>query len=172
MRLLVLLFLWTSAFADESRDGAARRHFLAGQEAYGGGRYADAVGEFTAGYALSPRPEFLYNIALAYRKIGRTRDAIDSLQRFLSEAPDSQYAQPARALLGELEPQPSPAPQPVAPVAPKKRADPPEKKTGRLWIVGVVVGAVAIVGIAVGLGVGLAPVHQDYPSTAFPPLKF
>jgi tetratricopeptide (TPR) repeat protein len=170
--------LSSAAFADEPRDGAARRHFFSGQEAYAGGRYADAVGEFTAGYALSPRPEFLYNIALAYRKLGRTRDAIDSLQRFLSEAPESQYAQPARALLNELEPPPPPV---VAekPVVAKEKviakeivvAKKPEKKN-RLWIVGVVVGAVAVVGLAVGLGVGLAPAHQDYPSTAFPPVRF
>ena len=84
MRYALLLLLASLAHADEAADASARRHFFAGQAAYGSGRYAEALGEFTAGYALSPRPEFLYNIALAYKNLGRTADAVDNLRRFVA----------------------------------------------------------------------------------------
>jgi hypothetical protein len=122
--LACALLLLSAAQANETTDAAARRHFLAGQAAYGSGRYAEALGEFTAGYALSPRPEFLYNIGLAYKNLGRTADAIDNLRRFVAAAPGSQYAGPARQLLQQLEQKPPPPkpPEPVKPPPPK----PPE----------------------------------------------
>ena len=93
--LILLLLLSSVARADEV---GARRHYLAGQSADSEGHFAVALGEFTAGYALSPRPEFLYNIALAYRNLGRTADAVENLKRFLAAAPDLVHAGPARAL--------------------------------------------------------------------------
>jgi tetratricopeptide (TPR) repeat protein len=171
--LLLVLLLSAAASADEA---AARRHYLAGQSAYAAGHFAVALGEFTAGYALSPRPEFLYNIALAYRNLGRPADAVDNLKRFLAAAPDSVHAAPARALLQTLEPPPSlePSPSPVmrvevvTPPPPPPRTEPPR----RAWIWGVVVGAAAVVGLSVGLGVGLTSARDVYPSTPLPPIRF
>lgn len=198
--LLLALLLPAAARADDASDAAARRHFLAGQAAYGTGRYAEALGEFTAGYALSPRPEFLYNIALAYKNLGRTADAVDNLRRFVAVAPASQYAGPARQLLQQLE-HPEPPPKPPAPVVVKSqpqpgsdappppppfesppppppvevhetpRAQPPHKRSRTwLWVTIGVVGGAAV--LAVGLGAGLATQKTTYPSTALPPIDF
>jgi tetratricopeptide (TPR) repeat protein len=172
--LLVALLVSSLGRADEA---GARRHYLAGQGAYAAGHFAVALGEFTAGYALSPRPEFLYNIALAYRNLGRPADAIDNLKRFLAAAPESPHAGPARTLLQTLEPSPEPAA--VDPSPPPARveivAPPPPlpaRAKSRAWVWGGVVGAAAVVGLSVGLGVGLAPAREVYPSTPLPPLRF
>lgn len=52
--------------------GEARKHFEAGRALYSVNRFADAQSEFEAGYALAPRPLFLFNIAQAARRVAET----------------------------------------------------------------------------------------------------
>lgn len=52
------------------------------------GRFADAATSFEASYRVNPVPVVLFNLAFAYRGLGRNLDAIDSIQRFLA-APGS-----------------------------------------------------------------------------------
>lgn len=56
-------------------------------------RYADAVAPFERSYALRPSPVVMYNLAVAYRALGRMRDSIQSFERYL-ESP-SRTATPA-----------------------------------------------------------------------------
>ncbi len=56
-------------------------------------RYADAIAPFERSYALRPSPVVLYNLAVAYRALGRMRDSIQSFERYL-ESP-SRTATPA-----------------------------------------------------------------------------
>ena len=77
--LAVLLCLGGVAHADEDPVQLYRR----GQEAFGAGRYEEAIDAFSAGYKIDPRPEFLLNLAQCHRALGHREQAIQYLERFL-----------------------------------------------------------------------------------------
>src|SRR6185437_13885876 len=97
-RPLVLAMLMAAAFfaaggaarATPSQEELARTHFVAGEEEYARGRWREALKEFEAGYALSPRPEFLINFAQAHRKLGEYDAAERECRQYLATAPPAQ----------------------------------------------------------------------------------
>jgi hypothetical protein len=69
--LIGILFWAGSALAAEptaDETARARTFFNAGAQAYGAGKYADAVRSFEQAYALAPRPTVLFSLAQAERK--------------------------------------------------------------------------------------------------------
>lgn len=82
----------------------ARDHFRRGQAAYQQGNYDLAISEWLSGYELEQRPEFQYNLAQAYERLGRLQDAVNSLQRFVESAdPDDASYSDATARLASLQ---------------------------------------------------------------------
>jgi hypothetical protein len=82
----------------------ARDHFRRGQAAYQQGNYDLAISEWLSGYELEQRPEFQYNLAQAYERLGRLQDAVNSLQRFVESAdPDDSSYSDATARLASLQ---------------------------------------------------------------------
>jgi hypothetical protein len=82
----------------------ARDHFRRGQAAYQQGNYDLAITEWLSGYQLEQRPEFQYNLAQAYERLGRLQDAVNSLQAFVGSAdPDDASYSDATARLASLQ---------------------------------------------------------------------
>jgi len=82
----------------------ARDHFKRGQAAYQQGNYDLAISEWLSGYEMEQRPEFQYNLAQAYERLGRLQDAVNSLQRFVESAdPDDASYSDATARLASLQ---------------------------------------------------------------------
>lgn len=75
---------------DPSEDDLeqARALFIAGGAAVDAGRWSDAINSFERAYALSCAPSALYNLAMAYRALGRHREARDQFARLLRQHPD------------------------------------------------------------------------------------
>lgn len=46
------------------------------------GDYARALVEFQAAYELAPMPAVLYNIAVTFEQLGRTREALDTYVQY------------------------------------------------------------------------------------------
>src|SRR5438094_2130103 len=84
------------------RTEAARHHYAQGKADYEAGRYDESLREFTEGYRLSPRPEFLFNMAQSANKLGRHGEAMALYESFLAAAPDSPFAETARGSLATL----------------------------------------------------------------------
>ena len=64
------------------------------------GRYSDAIAQFEAAVQITPRdPEYLTNLATAFRAVGRIDDARKALRAALAAAPDYQ---PARVNLRQI----------------------------------------------------------------------
>jgi hypothetical protein len=77
----------TPARAASDVDSKARAHFEAGKAHYGAGNFEAALQEFTAGYDISGRPQFLINIGHASRKLGRLEAARTAFQLYLEKSP-------------------------------------------------------------------------------------
>lgn len=80
------------AAADESaaRDAEARHVFEAGRTAYDAGRYADALDYFQRGYALSQRPQLLYNVGQAADRLREDQTALDAFKLYLERLPNAE----------------------------------------------------------------------------------
>jgi tetratricopeptide (TPR) repeat protein len=116
MGLVVLLAQVT--FAQSADDVTrARTHFEAGRALYSLGNYPDAIREFSAGYALVPRPQFLLNLGQAYRKQGDLTKARDEYRKFLEQAPaDDPDREQVTQIVAELDQQIAAQPVKAAPV--------------------------------------------------------
>ena len=75
---------------DSSMDDAARAAFVAGSSAYADGDYEAALRAFSSGYALSPHPEFLFNIASCHARLHARTQALRNYQRYLEVAPEAE----------------------------------------------------------------------------------
>lgn len=67
-----------------------RRHFARGNTLYQQGRYDEAVTELQAGYAVDPKPDFLYAIGQAERKRGDCKAAIRYYQQYVDSGQSPQ----------------------------------------------------------------------------------
>jgi tetratricopeptide (TPR) repeat protein len=167
---LALLVASGAALA-QSDDERARQLFIDGKQAFENKEFQKAYDDFKESYRLSHKPPLLYNIASALQGLRRPHDAAEALRDFLRLQPDDPDA-PAivqriegleevqRILDAERPPSPRPGSTLLvaAPVPPAR----PRHKTA--IVVGVSIAAVALVGIAVGLGVGLTQ-HGPEPYT-------
>jgi tetratricopeptide (TPR) repeat protein len=93
----------TDAKAAAAADASGRAHFQRGQRLSTSGDYAAAYREFAAGYAVTARPLFLFNMAEAARASGDAAAARQSYLEFLRADPTSALAATARARLAELD---------------------------------------------------------------------
>jgi len=73
---------------DEATE-QARMHYQAAQKQFDLGMWDAAIAEFSKAYELRPDPNFLYNMAQAYRRGGNARRAIDLYKNYLIKVPKS-----------------------------------------------------------------------------------
>lgn len=88
MRLRALVLLAASLLigapaAAQDATEQARAHFELGLRMVEQGRWSDAVRELEAARAIRPTAPVLYNLGIAYRAVGRVRDAIAVFGEFL-----------------------------------------------------------------------------------------
>jgi tetratricopeptide (TPR) repeat protein len=113
--LALVVLATVAAHAEPDRESRARAHYEVGLGMYNLGNYADAVREFSAGYALSPRPQFLINLGQAYRKLHELDRAAEMYRKYLSVAPaDAKDRADVRNLLDEVEAERAHAPPATA----------------------------------------------------------
>lgn len=92
--LLVLGLLFGPAPAEcqdtpNDQDSEARGLFLAGEAAFEGGRFEEALEHFERAHELSGRPELLYNIGTTAERLRIDARAIEAYERYLEEIPES-----------------------------------------------------------------------------------
>jgi outer membrane protein assembly factor BamD (BamD/ComL family) len=95
----------TPAFADTTPTAEARARALynEGVAAFDKGDYKLAIEKYLAANETWPRPNFLYNIAQAYRLAGDKQQALRYYRSFLDATPNAPYAPNARQRVAELE---------------------------------------------------------------------
>ena len=102
-----------AAPSPEAREAAAKAYFERGSAYYAAGDYLLARAEFAAGYELSGRPLFLFNMAECSRLNGDLDQARSGYERYLREAPTGSQVGLAKERLAAMkQPKPEPKPQP------------------------------------------------------------
>jgi hypothetical protein len=147
----------------------ARAHLERGLAAYGEKDWTLAISEFRAGYALDPRPDFLFAWAQSARLSGDCAAAIDLYQQFIATGPSPEQSDAAHKMTDRCRetlaatpaPPPAPAPPHVAPPPPP--APPPAAPVSERawWKDGWGAGFSAVGLVGVGLGVGLYAAAQS-----------
>ncbi|HEY3802170.1 MAG TPA: hypothetical protein VGL61_06155 [Kofleriaceae bacterium] len=103
----------------DSTEVVAKQHFSRGKQLAAAKDFSHAYDEFAAGYVVSHRAPFLFNMAECMRVLGDAPRARDLYTRYLAASPDGELAAAARARVTELGGlAPEPAPPPAAPVIP------------------------------------------------------
>jgi tetratricopeptide (TPR) repeat protein len=129
--ILAVIALAGAAFADPAAEEAAKEHYAHAKQLVAQRQFAEAYTEFSVGYDLSDRPQFLFNMGECKRLLGDAASARELYQRYLQEAPQGDVADLARARLAELGPPPpavashppTPAPPPPPTATPAKPVD-------------------------------------------------
>jgi len=85
--ILCIALASAAARADDERVPEAQKRYEAGMASYHLEEYDKAIEEWEAGYRLKPAPQFLYNIAQAYRLSNRPEKALGFYQKYLKLAP-------------------------------------------------------------------------------------
>jgi hypothetical protein len=154
----VILFLCASlSLAHAAGDGGGDRAaaLAAARARFAAGDWEGARAQFVAAQQLAPHPALDWDLSLCEERLGRLREALASLDRFLSAAPDPGEAQAARDRESALRAR-------LAIVTPPERRDavpttpPPSSSFGRRygWALGL--GAVSAGALAAALGLHLS----------------
>lgn len=86
---------------DEATKHRAQTHYQAGVSAYNVGDFDNAIREWKEGYRVLALPDFLFNIAQAYRGKGDHQNALFFYNAFLRERPDAPNVNEVVALRDE-----------------------------------------------------------------------
>jgi tetratricopeptide (TPR) repeat protein len=124
--LAIVLAAAAPAHAEGDREQRARAHYEVGLGMYHLGNYREALREFSAGYELSPRPQFLINLGQVYRKLHDLDRAREMFARYLAQTPkDAPDRHDVQQLLEEVERERAQAPPPVSTEPPPPDAPAP-----------------------------------------------
>jgi tetratricopeptide (TPR) repeat protein len=182
-----LCALASPAWADKE---TAKAHFTKGLAAYALARYDDAAREYEAAFDADPQAPLLYDAAQAHRLAGNKERALLLYQNYLRLFPDAPDQADVRRLIETVRkaiaadaaagtsppvtPQPltaraappvaTPPPSITTTTATASMAKRPPHKTRPKWVWGVAggVAGVAVVGLAVGLGIAFS--GPSYPA--------
>jgi tetratricopeptide (TPR) repeat protein len=165
-----------------NESAQARSYFDKGMAHYHLEEYAQAIDKWEAGFRIKPAPEFLYNIAQAYRLSNKPERALAFYQKYLRMNPKADNRPEVERHIATLRPivdqqRPAAAAPPVnaiPPPAPAETARAPQVETKtpstsradltataarprpvyqKAWFWGVVGGAAMVVAAAVIVGV-------------------
>lgn len=157
--LVLVLVLGRVAYAD---DAAAKVFSDRGANAYSQKQFTQALVMFQRAYRESPQAALLFNIAECERQLGSFEMAAKSYRDYVAQAPNAPNHDDAEQLATQMDEaalaaQTKPAaPVATAPVLTAAQWQPEPTPFYQKWWVWTAVGGVVVVGLAVGIGVGVA----------------
>lgn len=114
--------------AEKSAQAEAKKHYLAGERLFAGGKFRAALGQYRKAYALVPAPELLFNIGQCHRNLGNTQEAMDAFERYLAKKPDARNRPAVERLIRELRAEAAKAGPTPSPDRPADKPAPPVTK--------------------------------------------
>jgi len=128
-----------------------------GLQRFGARDYAGATADFEAGYAIEPRPEFLFAGGQSKRLAGDCKGAVALYQRFLSSGPPAVQVNATQIALGRCAQHLAEHPEVVVvstPPPPPAPPPPPPKWWRDPW--GLAATGAGVVALGVGVGFWIA----------------
>jgi hypothetical protein len=176
LSLLLLAAPRRSYAGEPAMKPEARAHLERGLAAYGDKDWPRAIREFRAGYAIDPRPDFLFAWAQAARLSGDCGAAIDLYQEFIATGPSPEQSDAAKKMTDRCRESlaaapaetPEPAPPPVTAKKPPPPPPPPPPASERAWWKdgwGAGLSVAGVVGLGVGIGMYVAAGSSDDAAT-------
>jgi tetratricopeptide (TPR) repeat protein len=162
--LLAALPLAASAAPPTELERDALALYKEGAVLYQRGEYAKAIQAFRAADGLAPSPDYIFNIAQAYRHLGDCENALAFFREFVRLRPEASSQKIVRDGLADMDAcvrtaAPPPAPAPAAEAKPEPIAPPAapsasvvERSERRTFTAGIVIGAAGLVAAGVGAG--------------------
>lgn len=121
---VVASLLLCAGIAHADAKATSLDHYIKGRKAYVAASFEVAISEFERAYAAYPAPEYLHDIAQAYRRLDRC-DAVGYFERYLAAKPDAKNKTDVERQIAALSRRCSPTPAPPAPPAPVESAASP-----------------------------------------------
>jgi tetratricopeptide (TPR) repeat protein len=90
----------------------ARQHFQSGKQLFDAGDYRAAIREFEAANKLAPAPLLLFNIGLAYERLGEAGPALQHFKAYLEQMPNASNRSLVEIKIDRLQSDPGAAGQP------------------------------------------------------------
>jgi hypothetical protein len=100
--LALVLVVTSGSVAHAQSTDAARAHYERGVALYDEGQFTAALAEFEAAYTASHRASILFNIGQIQARLGRSVEAVEALERYLSEAGSSVSPERRALVEGEI----------------------------------------------------------------------
>lgn len=178
--VLAVLALAPAARADDALL-RARAHFETGRGMYELGNYSGAIREFSAGWDLVHKPEFVLNIGQCYRQLGQLAEARAMYRKFLAVARPDDPARPGvERVLAEIDRKLAAAPPPATAPPPSETpraaarvgaapatatltatAPAPAHRSGVRHLAWILPVSAVVVGVALGVGIYYGT-HTDW----------
>jgi hypothetical protein len=114
----------------QTDDENARIHFEAGASYLKQSDNESALREFQAAYSLSKRPALLLNIANVYERMGKPKEAVDALGKYLEEDPKTADRTTVETRIANLKKRAESLPPPVPPPTTSAPLGPPAASAG------------------------------------------
>jgi tetratricopeptide (TPR) repeat protein len=102
LAFLIILFVSSTALAQQNNAKVAEQHFNQGQKAYTAGEYDKAMKEFLAAYQAFPANTLLFNIGQTYRMQGDHEKALAYYQKYVEFEPNGGQVGEAKQHIQEL----------------------------------------------------------------------
>lgn len=115
--LLMMLVTAPAQADDAALEAKARALYRSATAHFEAGRYVEAQADFSAGYELSRKPGFLWNMAESARLAGRGDRSLELYRQYVSAAEPSAQRTEAQSRIRELEARRTPVDAAAAKVA-------------------------------------------------------
>ena len=165
---VALLALSSSRVGAQASDATALE--ASGNKHFELAEYDAAIADFKEAFRVSDAPNYLFNIAQAYRLKKDCRSASTFYKTYLRRVPDAPNAAKVRDRITEMDAcaatQPAPPPTPTEPTTPAEPTTPPVQKelppppppehpsgSGRAWMKYTSFAAFGVGAVGLGLGV-------------------
>ncbi|HEX5063220.1 MAG TPA: hypothetical protein VFV99_27780 [Kofleriaceae bacterium] len=151
--IVALIALPLVAFAGPKEKKEAQQHIEKATSLHKAGKYAEALTELQAAYALDAQPDLLYAIGQIYVKLDKCDEAISFYEKFIATQPPADAGNSANEAIETCkakQPPPPPPPEPTPPPQPPPPPPQPESKPFYTDKIGTALVGGGVVAIVVG----------------------
>jgi RNA polymerase sigma-70 factor (ECF subfamily) len=110
---VAIAFILATSSVARADKATSLDHYNKGKAAYAAASFETAIAEFELAYKEMPAPEYLHDIAQAYRRLDKTCEALGYFENYLAAKPAAKNRAEVEGHIAALAPKCAPPPAPV-----------------------------------------------------------